>query len=83
MASLKKKLQEDKEGFTILFCLNDIICEEACILMEYIIEEHFKSKKKKKKHDRRSRQQNHAILSTIKRLVLLVHMDYPPPLVPN
>lgn len=49
MASLKKKLQEDKEGFTILFCLNDIICEEACILMEYIIEEHFKSKKKKKK----------------------------------
>lgn len=47
MATLKKNLQEDKEGFTILFCLNDIICEEACILTEYIIEEHFKSKKKK------------------------------------
>lgn len=82
MATLKKNLQEDKEGFTILFCLNDIICEEACILTEYIIEEHFKSKKKKK-HDRRSRQQNHAILSIIKRLVVLVHMDYPPLLVPN
>lgn len=59
----QEKLQEVKGGFTILFRLNDIICEETCILMEYIIEENCDGKKK---DDRRSRQQNHTILNIIK-----------------
>lgn len=42
----QEKLQEAKEGFTILFRLNDIICEETCILMAHIIEEHCDGKKK-------------------------------------
>lgn len=42
----QEKLQEGKEGFTILFRLNDIICVEACILMEYIIEEYCEGKEK-------------------------------------
>lgn len=37
----------------------------------------------KKKHTRRSRQQNHAILSIIKRMAVPVHVDYPLLLVPN
>lgn len=39
-----KKLQEAKEGFTILLYLNDINCEETCILMEYCVEELCESK---------------------------------------
>lgn len=75
-----EKLQEAKEGFTIIFRLNDIICEQTCILMECIIEEHCESLKK---HDGRFRQQRHAILSILKRTVVPAHMDHPLCSVPN
>lgn len=52
LPATQEKLQEAREGFTILFRLNDIICKETGILMECIIEEHCGGLKK---HDRRSR----------------------------